>query len=103
VVVADVGLGDLIWTSLIVFVMAMFAWLFILAVRALFHDHGLPGWAKAACLVGLVIFPLFGPLLFLAVRGAWVTEDSARQASVRVRQTRTEFERYGSGGTARAE
>jgi hypothetical protein len=95
-VLADVGLGELIWTTLFIFMLVMFLWVFILAVRHLFRDRELSGWAKAGWLVGLILFPLLGSLAYLVVRGGWVTEDSAADAAVRARLTRTEFERDGS-------
>jgi hypothetical protein len=96
VVLADVGLGELIWTTLFIFILVMFLWVFILAVRHLFHDRELSGWAKAGWLVGLIIFPLFGSLVYLVVRGGWVTEDSAADSAARAQVTRTEFDTYGS-------
>jgi hypothetical protein len=96
VVLADVGLGELIWTTLFIFMLVMFLWVFILAVRHLFRDPELSGWAKAGWLVGLILFPLIGSLVYLVVRGGWVTEDSAADAAARAQLTRTEFERRGS-------
>jgi uncharacterized membrane protein YhaH (DUF805 family) len=67
VVLADVGLGELIWTTLFIFMLVMFLWVFILAVRHLFRDRELSGWAKAGWLVGLNLFPLIGSLVYLVV------------------------------------
>jgi hypothetical protein len=96
VVLADIGLGQVIWTTLFIFMLAAFIWVFILALRHLFRDRELSGWAKASWLVGLILFPLLGSLVYLVVRGGWVTEDSAADAAARARLTRTEFERDGS-------
>jgi Phospholipase_D-nuclease N-terminal len=95
-VLADVGLGQLIWTTLFIFMLVMFLWVFILAVRDLFRDRELSGWAKAGWLVALIFFPLLGSLVYLIARGGWVTEDSAADSAARARLTRTEFERHGS-------
>ena len=92
-VLADVGLGELIWTTLFIFMLVMFLWVFILAVRHLFRDRELSGWAKAGWLVGLILFPLLGSLAYLVVRGGWVTEDSAADSAARAQLTRTEVER----------
>jgi hypothetical protein len=53
-VLADVGLGQLIWTTLFIFMLVMFLWVFILAVGDLFRDRELSGWAKAGWLVALI-------------------------------------------------
>jgi Phospholipase_D-nuclease N-terminal len=94
-VLADVGLGQLIWTTLFIFMLVTFLCLFIFVVRALFRDPELSGWAKAVWLVALILFPLFGPLVWVIARGAWVSEDSAADAAARARLTRTEFDRHG--------
>jgi Phospholipase_D-nuclease N-terminal len=95
---ADIGLGQVIWTAFFLFMLAAFVWLFIVALRHLFRDRELSGWAKAGWLLGLIIFPLFGSLVYLLVRGGWVTEGSAADAAKRARRTRTEFERGDGGG-----
>jgi hypothetical protein len=99
VALADVGLGELIWTTLLIFVLVMFLWVFILAVRHLFRDRELSGWAKAGWLLGLILFPLLGSLVYLVVRGGWVTEESAADSAARAQLTRTEFDRR-SGSVA---
>jgi hypothetical protein len=92
-VLADVSLGQLIWTMLFLFMLAAFVWVFILALRHLFRDRELSGWARAGWLVGLIIFPLFGSLVYMLVRGGWVTEGSAADSAARAQLTRTEVER----------
>jgi uncharacterized membrane protein YhaH (DUF805 family) len=92
-VLADVSLAELTWMMFYLFMLAAFVWVFVLAVKRLFLDRELSGWAKAAWLVALIIFPLFGPLAFLLVRGAWVTEASAADAAARAQRTRSEVER----------
>jgi hypothetical protein len=95
-VLADVGLGQVMWTAFFLFMLAAFVWVFVLALRHLFRDRELSGWAKAGWLVGLIIFPLIGSLVYLLVRGRWVTEDSAADSAARAQRSRTEFERHGS-------
>lgn len=103
-VVADVGLGDLIWTTIWIFFLILFIWVFIMIVTDLFRDHTLSGWAKAAWVVGLIIFPLIGSLVYLIARGQGMAERSAAQQQ----QVRAQFDDYvrsaaGSGGTGMAD
>lgn len=98
-VVADVGLGDLIWTTIWIFFLILFIWVFIMIVTDLFRDHTLSGWAKAAWVVGLIIFPLIGSLVYLIARGQGMAERSAAQQ----KQVQSQFDDYirstaGSGG-----
>jgi hypothetical protein len=103
-VLAEVNLGDLLWTSLWVFMLVMFIWVFIAIVSDLFRDHELSGWMKAAWLVGLIVFPLIGSLVYLIVRGRGMAERSAAQA----RAAQSDFDSYvrtvaSSSGTGRVD
>jgi Short C-terminal domain/Phospholipase_D-nuclease N-terminal len=89
-VLADVHLSDLIWTTIWIFFLIMFIWVFIMIVSDLFRDHGLSGWAKAAWVVGLIIFPLIGSLVYLIARGQGMAERSAREQE----KARSEFDSY---------
>jgi hypothetical protein len=94
-VLADVGVGQLIWTTLFLFMLAAIVWVFIVVVRNLFRDRELSGWAKAAWLVALILFPLLGSLVYIIVRGLWL--GTGEDAAARARLTRTEFERRERG------
>jgi hypothetical protein len=103
-VVADVDLGDLIWTTIWIFFLILFIWVFIMIVSDLFRDHTLSGWAKAAWVVALIIFPLIGSLVYLIARGQGMAERSAAQQQ----QARSELDSYirstaSSGGTGTAD
>ena len=89
-VLADVTLGDLIWTSIWVFFLIMFIWLFIAIVGDLFRDHELSGAAKALWVVALIVFPLLGSLAYLIVRGQGMNRRSMAEA----RQAQADFDAY---------
>jgi hypothetical protein len=89
-VLADVSLGDLIWTTIWVFFLIMFIWLFISIVSDLFRDHEVSGWGKAAWVIGLIVFPLLGSLVYLIVRG----EGMARRSAAQSRAAQAEFDSY---------
>ncbi len=95
-VVADVSVGQLIWTTFFLFMLAAFVWLFIVVVRDLFRTRELSGWAKAGWLVGLILFPLIGSLVYIIVRGLAV--GTAEDVAARAQLSQTEFERYARGG-----
>jgi hypothetical protein len=103
-VLADVDLGDLIWTTIWIFFLILFIWVFIMIISDLFRDHKLSGWAKAIWVVVLIIFPLIGSLVYLIARGEGMAERSAAQQ----RHARAEFDDYirstaGSGGISAAD
>jgi hypothetical protein len=94
-VLADVGVGQLIWTTLFLFMLAALVWVFIVVVRDLFRSRVLSGWAKAGWLLVLILFPLLGSLVYIIVRGLWL--GTAEDAAARAQITRTEFERRERG------
>ena len=103
-VLADVDLGDLIWTTIWIFFLILFIWVFIMIVSDLFRDHKLSGWAKAIWVVALIIFPLIGSLVYLIARGEGMAERSAAQE----RHARAELDDYirstaAAGGTGAAD
>jgi hypothetical protein len=103
-VLADVDLGDLIWTTIWIFFLILFIWVFIMIISDLFRDHKLSGWAKAIWVVALIIFPLIGSLVYLIARGEGMAERSAAQQ----RHARAEFDDYirstaTSGGSSAAD
>jgi Short C-terminal domain/Phospholipase_D-nuclease N-terminal len=103
-VLAEVDLGDLIWTTIWIFFLILFIWVFIMIISDLFRDHKLSGWAKAIWVVALIIFPLIGSLVYLIARGEGMAERSAAQQ----RQARAELDDYirstaGGGGTGAAD
>jgi hypothetical protein len=89
-IVADVGLAELILTMLWLFFLFMFIWLFIALLTDLFRDHTLSGWTKAAWLVALVLFPFLGALAYVIVRGEGMAQRSAREQQ----QARADFDDY---------
>jgi signal transduction histidine kinase len=89
-VLGDISLGDLIWTTIWVFFLILFIWVFIAIVSDLFRDHETSGWAKALWVVALIIFPLLGSLVYLIVRGDGMAKRSAAQE----RAAKAEFDSY---------
>jgi hypothetical protein len=99
VVVADVSLGDLIWTTIWVFFLFLFIWIFIVIISDLFRDHSLSGWAKAIWVVGLIVFPLLGCLVYLIARG----DSMAQRSAAEQQAAKAQFDDYirqtaGGGG-----
>jgi Short C-terminal domain/Phospholipase_D-nuclease N-terminal len=99
VVVADVSLGDLIWTTIWVFFLFLFIWIFIVIISDLFRDHTLSGWAKAIWVVALIVFPLLGSLVYLIARG----DSMAQRSAAEQQAAKAQFDDYirqtaGAGG-----
>ena len=55
-------------------------WLLITVFGDLFRSHDISGWVKALWVIGIIIFPFLGILLYLIVRGGSMHERSVQQA-----------------------
>jgi ABC-type multidrug transport system fused ATPase/permease subunit len=88
--IADVGLAELLWTTLWIFFLFMFIWVFVILITDIFRDHELSGWAKALWILLLIIFPLIGSLIYIIVRGPGMAERRAKEASA----AKAQFDAY---------
>ena len=66
---SDFGTGQVFLSMLWFFLFFIWIWLLIVVFSDLFRSHDLNGWAKAAWVIGIIILPYLGVLLYLIVRG----------------------------------
>ncbi len=81
---------NLFWTMLVLFAFVMWVYLLFVVIADIFRSHDMGGWAKAAWLVGVLILPLVGLLVYLIARGGRMAERSADEAYRR----QQEFDAY---------
>lgn len=67
--VAAVGLGELVWSLLILFVMVQYLIVLFTVVVDVFRSQDLSGSGRAVWLVALLIFPLITMIVYLVSRG----------------------------------
>jgi hypothetical protein len=79
--IAEVGLAELLWWTIELFFLFMFIWIFVMLIADIFRDHELSGWGKAGWILLLIILPLIGSLIYIIVRGPSMAERSAKQAA----------------------
>ncbi len=89
-VLANLGLADLIWTLFVAFVMVSYLIALFSVLTDLFRDRTLSGIAKAVWLFALLFLPLVTMLAYLIVRGGGMAERSLRQAQ----ETQAEVDSY---------
>ena len=87
---AEVGLGELLWTTLAIFVMVI--WLIILfqIIVDIFRSHDMSGWAKALGIIALFLFTFLTALIYLIARGGGMAKRQAEQAAA----AQSEFNNY---------
>jgi hypothetical protein len=84
------GHGDvLIWFVEIFFFVVWF-WLLMSVVSDLFRDHEAAGVTKALWIVLVLVFPVFGILAYLILRGGGMAARAARQQQ----EARDRFDSY---------
>ncbi|MBH0781178.1 PLDc N-terminal domain-containing protein [Nocardia bovistercoris] len=71
---------DIIWFIVVSFLFIAYLMVMFSILMDLFRDHGTSGWAKAAWVVLLLIFPFLTALVYLIVRGKGMAERRAADA-----------------------
>jgi len=66
---ATINLGEILWTTLVIFFMIMYFMILFSILTDLFRDHDTSGWAKAAWVIFLLLFTFVAALVYLIVRG----------------------------------
>lgn len=77
-ILADINLGEILWTTLVIFFMVMYFMILFSILGDLFRDHDTSGWAKAAWVIFLVIAPFLTALIYLIARGNGMAKRSMK-------------------------
>jgi hypothetical protein len=79
-------LGDLLWTTLVIFFMVIFFMMLFRVIIDIFRSDDLSGWAKAAWFIGLFFFSLLTLLIYVIVRGKGMAERDMAQVTALQKQ-----------------
>jgi hypothetical protein len=77
---SDFGTGQVFLSMLWFFLFFIWIWLLIVVFSDLFRSHDLGGWSKAFWVIGIIILPYLGVLLYLIVRGHKMAEHAQQAA-----------------------
>ena len=78
---AEFGTGQVFLSMLWFFLFFIWIWLLIVVFSDLFRSHDLNGWAKAFWVIGIIILPYLGVLLYLIIRGHKMAEHAQQAAA----------------------
>jgi len=81
---------DVFLTTLYFFIFIIWIWLLFMVFIDIFRSHDLHGWAKALWVIGIIIMPYLGVLVYLIFRGGKMHERAAQQAA----QQQKAFDQY---------
>jgi hypothetical protein len=75
----DFQVGQVFLSFLWFVLFFIWIWLLIMVFSDLFRDHSISGWAKAAWVIGIIIFPYLGVFVYLIARGGSMGKRAAEQ------------------------
>jgi hypothetical protein len=75
-----VNFGEFLWSLVVIFFMVLFFMVFFMVIMDLFRDHAMNGWAKAAWIFFLILFPPITLLVYVIVRGPGMAKRQAEDA-----------------------
>jgi len=97
----DFGSGQVFVDLLMFVVFFIWIWLLIVVFSDLFRSHDLNGWAKAAWVIGIIILPYLGVLLYLIVRGSKMAQHAQQAAAAQDAAAKTYIQQAaGTSGSA---
>ena len=86
---SDFGTGQVFLSMLWFFLFFIWIWLLIVVFSDLFRSHDLSGWAKAFWVIGIIILPYLGVLIYLIARGHKMAEHAQEAAAAQDAAART--------------
>lgn len=89
-VLADIGLGELLWSLLVIFFMVTYFMMLFYVIVDLFRDHELGGVAKAIWLIVLLFFPFITLLVYMIARG----DGMAKRNIAHAQAAQADFDSY---------
>jgi ABC-type multidrug transport system fused ATPase/permease subunit len=102
---ADINLGEVFWSLLVIFFMVVWFMILFSILGDLFRDHELGGVAKTIWVIALVFLPFISMLIYLIVRGGGMAER-AMKSNVEAQKQMNEYvsqmaaNQGGGGGAA---
>ena len=85
---ADYGLGEVLWTMLAFFFWFMIIWIFIAVFADIFRRNDLSGGAKAGWILLIFVLPFIGLLIYMIARPKMTEQDKQMIAEARQREAR---------------
>lgn len=85
-ILADVNLGDILWSMLVFFFIVVYFMIFFFILVDLFRSHDMSGWAKAVWIIFLLFLPLLAMLIYMIVRGPKMQERALKDQEAQQKQ-----------------
>jgi ABC-type multidrug transport system fused ATPase/permease subunit len=90
VVLANITLGDVLWSMLVFFFMVVYLMMLFQIIIDLFRDKQTSGIAKAVWVIALLFFPLVTMIIYLIARGGSMADRAVKEQQA----AKAEFDSY---------
>lgn len=97
--VANIGLGEILWSLLVIYVMIMYFMIMFTIIVDMFRSHDIGGFAKAIWAIALIFLPILTMIAYLITRGKGMAERNTRAAEAAKADTDS-YIRSVAGGSA---
>jgi hypothetical protein len=81
ILASDFGTGQVFLSMLWFFLFFIWIWLLIVVFGDIFRSHDIGGFAKALWVIGIIILPYLGVLVYLIARGHKMAEHAQQAAA----------------------
>lgn len=100
---ANIGLGELLWSLLVIYLMVMYFVIVFTVIFDVFRSDDLSGFKKALWAFALLIFPIITMLLYLIIRGNGMGKRSQAAAQAAKADTDAYIRSVAGGGSVASE
>lgn len=90
------------WSIFLVFMLAAWIWVLVSVIADIFGSEDLNGWGKALWLLGVMILPWLGVLMYLVIRGDSMQARN-RKAAEKLEEAQKAYIRDAAGATSAAD
>ena len=97
---ANVGLGELLWTCFVVFIMIIWFIILFQILIDIFRSHDMGGFAKTLWVLALIILPFLSALIYLIVRGGGMARRQAESAAAAQQEFNSYVQQVAGSGSA---
>lgn len=97
---ANIGLGELLWSLLVIYLMVMYFVIVFTVIFDVFRSDDLSGFKKALWAFALLFFPIITMLLYLIIRGGGMGQRSQAAAQAAKADTDAYIRSVAGGGSS---
>jgi hypothetical protein len=90
VLYGEINLGDVIWSTIMIFFFIIFLWMIFGVIGDIFRSHDLSGVAKTLWCLFIVFLPFLAVFIYLVARGSGMAERNVKAQT----EAKAQFDAY---------